>query len=279
MSEAYLVIDVAKCEDCNDCFLSCKDEFVGNDWLPYSASQPLHGHRWMNIMRKERGQYPLIDVAYRPTPCMHCEDPDCMKEARNGAIYKRDDGIVIIDPEKSKGQKAIVDSCPYGVIYWNAELDAPQKCTFCAHLLDNGWKEPRCVQSCPTGALTYLRFDSSKMQRIIEAENLEVLHPEYELQPRVFYKNLHRYMRCFIGGSIATEVDGLNECLEGASVSLLRGSTKIIETMSDTFGDFKIDDLEKNSGGYRLEVTYPGKEVKILDVDLGTSLNMGTIWL
>ncbi|MGB3713520.1 MAG: 4Fe-4S dicluster domain-containing protein [Candidatus Promineifilaceae bacterium] len=230
-------------------------------------------------MRKERGQYPLIDVAYLPTPCMHCEDPDCMKEARNEAIYKRDDGIVIIDPEKAKGQKTIVDACPYGVIYWNDELDVPQKCTFCAHLLDNGWKEPRCVQACPTGALIYLRVDNSKMQRIIEAENLEVLHPEYELQPRVYYKNLHRFMRCFIGGSIATEVDGVRECLEGATVSLLRGSTKINETVSDCFGDFRFDDLERNSGSFQLEFTYPGKEVKTLEVDLRTSLNVGTIWL
>jgi nitrate reductase beta subunit len=32
--------------------------------------------------------------------------------ARDGAVRKREDGIVIIDPEKSKGQKQIVDSCP-----------------------------------------------------------------------------------------------------------------------------------------------------------------------
>lgn len=279
MNQVYLVIDVAKCEDCNDCFLSCKDEFVGNDWRPYSASQPLHGQRWMNIMRKERGQYPLIDVAYRPTPCMHCEDPDCMKEARDEAVYMREDGIVIIDPEKAKGQKSIVDSCPYGVIYWNDELDVPQKCTFCAHLLDNGWKEPRCVQACPTGALKYLKVEESEMQRIVESEDLDVLHPEYELLPRVYYKNLHRFMRCFIGGSIATEVDGVNECVEGAAVSLLKGSSKIQEVTSDTFGDFKFDDLGGDSGRYRVEISYPGKEAKTVEVELGTSLNMGTIWL
>jgi Fe-S-cluster-containing dehydrogenase component len=279
MSQAYLIIDVAKCEDCNDCFLSCKDEFVGNDWLPYSVSQPLHGHRWMNIMRRERGQYPLIDVAYLPTPCMQCEDPDCMKEANDEAIYRRDDGIVIIDPKKAKGQKAIVDSCPYGVIYWNNELDVPQKCNFCAHLLDNGWKEPRCVQACPTGALKYLRVEDSDMQHIIESKKLEVLHPEYKLQPRVYYQNLYRYMRCFIGGSIATVVDGVNECVEGAVVALFRGSTKINETTSDAFGDFKLDDLERNSGSYRLEITYPNKEDKTIDVELKNSQNVGTIWL
>ena len=131
MKKWNLIIDVEKCEDCNNCFLACKDEHVGNDWPGYAASQPLHGHRWIDIMRKERGQYPLVDVAYRPTPCMHCDNAPCIKAAKDGAIYKRDDGIVIIDPEKSKGQKAVLDACPYDAIWWNEEKEIPQKCTFC----------------------------------------------------------------------------------------------------------------------------------------------------
>jgi len=279
MKKVHLIIDVAKCEDCNNCFLSCKDEFVGNDWLPYSASQPLHGHRWMNIMRKERGQYPLIDVAYRPTPCMHCDDAHCIKGAKDGAVYKRDDGIVIIDPVKAIGQKAIVESCPYGAIWWNEDLDVPQKCTFCAHLLDKGWKEPRCVQACPTGALRFLRVEDSEMQRIIESEKLEFLHPEYGTQPRVRYTNLYRFARCFIGGSIAVEVDGVTDCVEGAKVTLLKNSNKIDEAISDNYGDFKFDNLEENSGKYSLEIVHPDYKTKTLELDLKTSLNVGTIWL
>ena len=142
MKEWNLIIDVKKCEDCNNCFLACKDEFVGNDFPPYSMSQPRHGHRWINLMRKERGRFPMVDVAYRPTPCMHCDNAPCIKKAPEGAVYRRDDGIVIIDPKKAKGEKSLVDACPYGAIWWNEDLDLPQKCTFCVHLLENGWKEP-----------------------------------------------------------------------------------------------------------------------------------------
>ena len=60
MKSWHLIIDVARCHDCNDCFLADKDEFVDNDFPPYSAAQPWHGHRWMNIKRKERGQYPMV---------------------------------------------------------------------------------------------------------------------------------------------------------------------------------------------------------------------------
>ena len=279
MKRVFLIIDVARCEDCNDCFLACKDEHAGNDFPPYSVSQPRHGHRWMNIMRKERGQFPLIDVAYRPTPCMHCDDPACLNAATGGAVYKRDDGIVIIDPVKAKGQKAIVGSCPYGAIWWNEELEVPQKCTFCTHLLDEGWKEPRCVQACPTGALRFLRIEDSKMRRIAASEKLEVLHPEYGTRPRVYYKNLYRFARCFIGGSIAQEAGGVTDCVEGATVNLLRNSDTIAETVSDNYGDFKFDNLEENSGNYTVEITYPGHETKTLEVDLKTSVNVGTIWL
>ncbi len=92
-------------------------------------------------------------------PCMHCDDALCVKAAQDGAIYKRSDGVVIIDPKKSEGQKRLVSTCPYRVIYWNEEKQIPQKCTFCAHLLDKGWKEPRCVEVCPTGALTFGDLD------------------------------------------------------------------------------------------------------------------------
>jgi len=275
----YLIIDVAKCEDCNNCFLSCKDEYIDNDFLPYSVAQPKHGHKWMNIMRKERGEFPMIDVAYLPIPCMHCDNAPCIKKAEDGMVYKKDNGIVIIDPEKAKGQKNIVDTCPYGAIWWNEEKNIAQKCTLCAHLLDDGWKEPRCVQACPTGALRAIKVENSEITKIIEDENLEVLHPEYNTKPRVYYKNLYRFLKCFIAGSVAIEVAGVIDCAEGARVTLFNNSKKIGEAITDNYGDFKFDKLEQNSGGYRLEVVYEGYKKKILKVKLTTSKNVGTILL
>src|SRR5450756_433020 len=86
MKKWHLIIDVARCHDCNDCFLADRDEFVGNDFPPSAVSQPNHGHRWMNIKRKERGQYPIVQVAYLPMPCMHCDEAPCL--TADGAVYK-----------------------------------------------------------------------------------------------------------------------------------------------------------------------------------------------
>ena len=37
MKRWYMVIDVERCENCNNCFLACKDEHCGNDWPGYAA--------------------------------------------------------------------------------------------------------------------------------------------------------------------------------------------------------------------------------------------------
>ena len=196
MSKWNLIIDVARCHDCNNCFLSCKDEFCENDFLPHSVAQPWHGHRWIDILRKERGQYPLVDVVYLPVPCMQCGDAPCVTE--DGAVYQRDDGIVVIDPEKAKGREDILDSCPYGAIWWNEEQALAQKCTFCVHLLDDGWQQPRCVQACPTGAMRFMRAEDEEMQALVEKEELEFYQQQYGTAPRVYYKNLYRFINLSI---------------------------------------------------------------------------------
>jgi Fe-S-cluster-containing dehydrogenase component len=280
MKKYSFVIDVAKCENCNNCFLSCKDEHCGNDWPGYALSQPLHGQRWMNISRRERGQFPLIDVAYLPKPCMHCDDAPCITAAKDGAVYKRPDGIVLIDPEKAKGQKTIAGACPYGAIWWNEEAQVPQKCTFCAHLLDKGWKAPRCVQACPTGALSILHIDDEKLAPLVASEHAQTLASEkMPTRPRVYYKNLHRFNKCIIVGSVATEDDGTTECVVGATVRLLKDGNILSQQETDDFGDFKFDGLLEKSGSYELEVAFAGKTARTEIGKLQKSCSVGTLWI
>lgn len=279
MKKYSFVIDVAKCENCNNCFLSCKDEHCGNEWPGYSLSQPLHGQRWMNIKRKERGSFPDIDVAYLPKPCMHCDDAPCIKAARDGGIYKREDGIVIIDPQKAKGQKELVISCPFGAIWWNEEAQLPQKCTFCAHLLDKGWEKPRCVQSCPTGALTILLVEDEELKDIVKRDELECLDAlNSSARPRCFYKNLYRYDKCFIAGSVASGDDTVSECVEGVRVRLLKDNLVIDEQKTDDFGDFKFDMLPPDGDSYSI-VLESEKGIKKIDVKLEKSLSVGVFWV
>jgi len=278
MKERYLVIDVAQCENCNNCFLACKDEHVGNVWPGYAASAPNAGPSWICIEGKERGQYPVIDVAYLPVLCMHCADPPCMKAAKDGAVYKRPDGIVMIDPLKAKGQTQIMHACPYHAVVWNGEAQIPQKCTLCGHLLDKGWGTTRCVQSCPTGALTMHFREPADMEALVAAQGLQALSPEKETRPRVYYRHLYRYSLCFIGGSVATRIDGREECVEGAEVSLVSGSQgRVALQTTDAFGDFRFDGLPADSGIYRLRILFDGRETVTGPIELGQSVNVGVI--
>ncbi len=280
MKKWHLIIDVEKCENCNNCFLACKDEFCGNDWPGYSASQPVHGHRWMNIARRERGQFPIIDAAYLPSPCMHCDQAPCLQSAGNGAVTKRPDGIVLIDPQKGRGQQQLIKACPYGAIFWNAEKNLPQKCTLCAHLLDAGWKAPRCVQACPTGALSVVRMDAGQMQAMVVDQGLEVLGGrENPTRPTVYYKNLHRFKKCFIAGTVATGREGQTECAQGAVVKLIKDGQPVAEMTTDAFGDFKFDGLPGRSGVYRIDVSYQDRAGQEIRIELEKSVSVGTVWV
>ncbi len=276
MKKWNMIIDVAECTNCNLCTLATMDEYAGNDWPGYCAPMPKHGHKWINILQKERGQTPMIDVAYVPTMCNHCDDAPCVKAAPNGVVSKRRDGIVIIDPDKARGQRQLVDACPYGHIWWNDELQLPQAWPFDAHLLDRGWKQTRGQQSCPTGAMRAIKVDDDEMARIAREQDLEVLKPELGTRPRVYYRNLWRYTKCFIGGSVAEERQGVVECVEGASVQLVKDGASLGVTTTDNFGDFKFDRLDENSGGYSIQIFCGGRS-KVLQVDLTTSVNLGEI--
>ncbi len=270
-----MIIDVAECTNCNLCTLAAMDEYVGNDFPRYSAPMPRHGHKWIDILQKERGQVPMVDVAYVPTMCNHCDNAACVEKG-GGAVTKRDDGIVLIDPVKAKGRKDLVDACPHGHIWWNEELQLPQAWTFDAHLLDAGWKQTRGQQSCPTGAMRAIRVSDEEMANIARDEALETMKPE--TKPRVYYKNLWRYTKCFIGGSVSAEANGVVDCVEGATVRLLKDGVAVAQTVTDNYGDFKFDRLDENSGDYTVEVSGATKSTSVT-AKLGASINLGEIRL
>jgi len=275
-----MIVDIERCNNCRGCFLAVKDEHTGNEFPGYAAEQPPQGHNWLDIERKERGSYPIVDAHFMPVMCNHCDDAPCMKVAKNGAVKKREDGIVIIDPEKAKGQKAIVDACPYGAVSWNEERQIPQIWIFDAHLLDDGWNRTRAEQCCPTEVFKSVKVDDQEMQRIQEQEHLEVLQPELGTKPRVYYKNLHLMTGCFVGGSVVAIANDVEECAEGADVVLKLNGSEVARATTDTFGEFKIDKLDKGTGPYELEVNSASSGNLSMQFDLGDeSLYLGVLTL
>jgi len=269
-----MVIDVDKCVGCYNCFLTCRDEYAGNEYPGYSAPQPMSGMNWMKVVEIERGQYPHVKVDYVPVTCSHCDSAACVKLDQTGAIYRRPDGIVMIDPDKAKGNKGLIKLCPYRVIEWNQELQLAQKCTMCAHLLDAGDPEPRCVESCPSGALVFGDLDdpASAVSRLVAMGATEVLHPEYAMGEKVTYRHLPKK---FVAGTVI--LGDVDEVAIGADVTL-SGDGKTWTVKTNGFGDFEIEGLPANVT-FAVKVVAPGYQAAACETKTSKDVYLGEIVL
>lgn len=181
-----LVIDISKCNGCLKCETACKDEHTANDRLPYAKLQPPAGNSWIKLNEIVTGAFSKAKKTYMLDICQHCNNAPCISACKQKAIYKRDDGIVIIDPEKCRGDKRCIDACLYNVIHFNSQLNIAQKCTFCAHLLDKGQEKPRCVESCPTGAMTF--GEEAELKNLIK--KAQIYNSVFNTKPIVYYIGL-----------------------------------------------------------------------------------------
>jgi len=219
----------------------------------------------------------MVETIYLPVMCNHCDDAPCIRNAAD-AIRKRDEGIVIIDPVKSRGRKDIVESCPYGAIVWNDEQEVPQTWIFDAHLLDQGWQMPRCQQACPTDVFEAVKVDNAAMKERAAREGLKVLRPDLGTNPRVWYRGLERWETCLVGGSVSADVAGVVECIEGAEVILSQAGEQLARTVSDGFGDFRFGNLPGDGSTYRIQVSHHHGSVR-RDFVLSESLYLGELKL
>jgi tetrathionate reductase subunit B len=263
------VIDVGICNGCYSCQIACKDEHVANDWSPIAKPQPDTGQFWLRQTEHIRGTVPKVRMHYVPMPCMHCDEAPCIAACRiPGALYKRDDGLVIIDPVKCTGCRECVDRCPYEAIFFNEDLNIAQKCTGCAHLLDGGeWKVPRCADSCPTEAIKFGE-EEDLADLIAQAE---VLKPETGAKPRVYYMNIPKR---FIAGTVYDPIE--KEVVIGATCTLSAADGEKQATATDNYGDFWFRGLPE--GGFSLIIEAPGFAAKTFDgLNTANDVNLGDI--
>lgn len=255
MSKWNLIVDVGACMNCQNCVIAYRDEHVGNDFPGYAAPAPAVGEAGIRILRRARGSAPMVDVTYLPVMCNHCDDAPC-QAVGGDAVVKRADGIVLIDPAKAKGRRDIVEACPYGAVVWNEELELPQTWIFDAHLLDAGWKEPRCAQACPTDVFKAVKLADADMAAKAKAEGLAPLRPELNTRPRVWYRGLDRWRTDFVGGSVAVEKAGVVDCVKGAVAVLKEGERELARAETDAFGDFRFDGLDADGRALEIEVRH-----------------------
>ena len=253
------VFDAEKCNGCYGCQLACKDEHWNNQWLPYSEPQPDTGQFWCKVNQRDHGQVPKVRVEY--WPYFGGMNPEIAEYAPE-VLMERDDGLQVIMPEKAKGRKDIADR--FKGVYYNEELQIPQACNGCAHLVDEG-EIPHCVDVCATGALRfgdYEKFADELDEKGYEFKNAS----EERLGGRVYYLNMPHL---FIGGEVWDPA--IDEVIEGAKITL-SGSADM-KTESDEFGDFWFRRIDP--GDYTVTIEAEGYETVSKDVVLKKSLNIG----
>ena len=110
MTRYGIVVDLNRCVGCMTCVINCKEE---------NLTRP--GVWWNQILQVENEATDRI--TYVRYACMHCDDPPCAKACPNQAIYKRADGIILVDKEKCAGVGECMKACPYDVIIMTPDKD------------------------------------------------------------------------------------------------------------------------------------------------------------
>src|SRR5512141_1027063 len=97
-----MVIDLDKCVACQSCSVACRME---NNTPIAGPEQAALGRAilWNEVIPTVEGDYPNLTMRLVPRPCMHCEDPACVKVCPVQATFKNAEGVVIVDYERCIG--------------------------------------------------------------------------------------------------------------------------------------------------------------------------------
>jgi carbon-monoxide dehydrogenase iron sulfur subunit len=127
-----IVLDLDLCCGCRSCEAACRVAFKGE-------ARIRHGN--------------IINEAYLPLACRHCEEPLCAAACPVDAIKKDEEtGLVTRSAFICIGCQSCAFACPFGVIDAPLVRHISQKCNFC----EDREQGPRCVAACSSGALQLL---------------------------------------------------------------------------------------------------------------------------
>ena len=184
MSKRYgLVIDLDRCMGCEGCIIACKVEHNLDKVSGIRVDTIGGAHK-----DTPKGKFPNLSMYYLPVPCMHCSNPPCMDACDEKAIFKRQDGIVLIDQDKCNGCQLCIPACPYDALTYDKDRDMVTKCTLCHHRIDDGL-EPFCVIWCEGEAMFFgdLNDPESEVSKLASKKSAYVIKPEANTEPSVYY--------------------------------------------------------------------------------------------
>ncbi len=219
MARWGMVIDLDKCTACQACVVACQ---VENNVAFMGPEQAQRGRAifWIKLVALPEGR---AKVRFLPLPCMHCDNPPCVKVCPVDATNITPDGIVRQIFARCIGCRYCTTACPYTRRYFNwykpewpdetsqalnpdvsvRPKGVVEKCTLCHHRLQKarekamaekrplapGEYTPACVESCPAKAMVFGDLDDpgSEVAQLARSSRAFRLLEELGTKPKVIY--------------------------------------------------------------------------------------------
>ncbi len=230
MTRWGMTIDLDRCSGCQACVAACRME----NNVPFAGPEGSAGGRaifWMHVLPTVEGEFPRVTARFLPLPCMHCENPPCVRVCPVGATYKSEDGITAQIYARCIGCRYCTTACPFTRRYFN--WSAPhwpepmeqmlnpdvsvrprgvvEKCTFCVQRIrrvkEDARREkralrdeelrrlPACAETCPTEAITFgdLEDPDSEVSKLANSPRSFRLLEDLGTKPQVHYLSETRW--------------------------------------------------------------------------------------
>lgn len=202
-------INTKACIGCGKCVTACKiennvppDPYYFRTWVErYTlltngetiVESPNGG---ANGFSAHASESEILKSFFTPKLCNHCQNPPCVQVCPVGATFTTKEGVVLVDKDYCIGCSYCIQACPYGARFMNPITHTADKCTFCYHRLAKGLL-PACVEVCPTKARIFgdTRLSASQLTRFFRFNEIQVLKPDLNTEPQVFYARLDGVVR------------------------------------------------------------------------------------
>ncbi len=180
------VIDLRRCIGCDTCVIACK---VENDVETGRFRLKVLDSNRDEIFEKPQGVYPALTQYWLPTMCHHCIEAPCVSACPTNTLWRREeDGLVMLDTEKCIGCLRCGEECPYDALSFDAVLGTADKCTACAHRVEQE-QQPSCALVCPTRAIHFgdVYDESGAVARLLATRAHQVLAEACGAKPQIYY--------------------------------------------------------------------------------------------
>ncbi|MDE4016067.1 cytochrome c nitrite reductase Fe-S protein [Glaesserella parasuis] len=172
--------DEQACIGCTACMDACRE----TNKVPEGVSR-------LEIIRSQSyGEFPNVKYEFFRQSCQHCSNAPCVSVCPTGASFiDKATGIVDVNPDLCVGCAYCIAVCPYRVRYIEPVKKTADKCNFCRDTNLAQGKQPACVESCPTKALTFgdLNDPNSDISRLIKEKPTYRTKMELGTEPNLYH--------------------------------------------------------------------------------------------